>query len=79
MRARTNNPQPTNPALRIYAQIEAIASEIERDERAIKDFLIDALKKGQTAFALRIIQDWRTTPPRDVVSRYLEDDDGNSK
>ena len=62
----------------LYDQIEALAFEVERDEQAIKDRLISALEDGQIEFALQILRDWRTTPPRDVVIEHLEADHGNS-
>ena len=63
----------------LYGQVQSLACEIERDELAIKDALIDAMDKGQVSFALRILKEWRTTPPRDIVTKYLEADDGNSE
>lgn len=63
----------------LFDRIEAVACEIGRDERTIKDSLIDALETGRTAFALKILKEWRTTSPRDVVAKYLEDGDGNSE
>lgn len=68
-----------DPVTSLFDSIEAVACEIDRDERTIKDSLIDALEAGRTAFALEILKEWRTTPPRDVVAKYLEDNDGNSE
>ena len=75
--APTNTPQ-LNPGQDVYAHVEALACEIERDEQAIKDALLDALEKGQTASALKILKAWRTTPPREIVTKYLEAGYGNS-
>ncbi len=78
---------PTNPeqpyrddsVTSLFGRIEAVACEIDRDERTIKDYLVEALEAGRTATALKILRAWRTTPPRDVVAKYLEDGDGNSE
>ncbi len=66
-------------ALALYDRIESLACEIQRDEQAIKDRLISALEGGQKELALQILREWRTTPPRDVVIKYLEADHGNSE
>ena len=63
----------------LYGQVEALAHEIERDEKAIKDALISALEKNQVSYALRILRAWRTTPPQNIVTKYLEADDGISE
>ncbi len=42
---QTNMP-PLDPARDLYAPIADLACEIERDERAIKDGLVDALERG---------------------------------
>ena len=48
----------------LYDRVEAVACEIHRDERTIKDCLIDALEKGQTVFALKLLKAWRTPNAR---------------
>ncbi len=78
---------PTNPeqpirgdsVMSLFDHIEAVACEIDRDERTIKGSLIAALEAGRTSFALKILKEWRTTSPRDVVAKFLEDGDGNSE
>ena len=78
---------PTNPEqpyrgdsdTSLFDRIEAVACEIDRDERAIKDYLVEALEAGRMATALKILKEWRTTPPRDVVAEHLEASNGNSE
>ena len=80
MIAEGNSPTKRGESVRsLLDRIEAVACEIDRDERTIKESLIDALETGRTAFALKILREWRRTAPRDVVSKYLEDGDGNSE
>ena len=76
---RNTRPASTDRLDDLYDQVASLACEVERDERAIKDALIDALGKGQAQFALKVLKEWRTTPPRDIVTKYLEADDGNSE
>ena len=63
----------------LYDQVAGLACEVERDEGLIRDALIAAIEKGQAQFALKILKEWRTTPPREIVTKYLEADDGNSE
>ena len=79
MTSRPRHVQQLRSAADLYDQVKPLACEIERDERTIKEKLIHVLECGQAELALKILNEWCTTPPRVIVSKYLEDGDGNSE
>lgn len=70
-----NNLSEHRLAHALFGRIDSLASEIARDEQAIKEALIKALEEGRVDFALKVLREWSRSAPRDVVCRFLEASD----
>ena len=45
-----------------------VAAQVEHDERALKESILEAAARGDTTFIERVVRRWMDAPPRDVCS-----------
>ena len=66
-----------SPVCDIYGQVESLAVQVAQDELAVKRLLSREIQRGNTELVLKVLADWCSRPPRDILEAYLEVGDGN--
>lgn len=70
---------PTSPTLddsdreTLAESLLGMAAQVERDEQAVKNAILDAARRGNTAFIERIVRSWMHDPPANVVALISND------
>ena len=62
-----------------YREVEAVAAEVARDELAIKQMLMCAIRQGNSKRALAMLGDWCERAPHDILEKYQEIPNGKAQ